>query len=235
MSAALVDYDNDGHLDIYTGNMWSAAGQRITALPGFMPDAPPEVRELYRRHARGNALLRNRGDGTFEDVTLGAGAEMGRWAWSSDAVDFDNDGFEDLYVVNGMFTREGRGAADQEDLDGFFWRQVVARSPLTRVTGTPYDDAWRAINRILADGSQANHQRNVLLRNDGHGHFDDVSGASGLDLDQDGRSFAVFDYDLDGDPDVVVMAAARVAPASTLPERSRLGQRVRRLPPHGDQ
>jgi Tfp pilus assembly protein PilF/peroxiredoxin len=207
MSAAFVDYDNDGHLDIYTGNMWSAAGQRITAEPGFKPDAPPEVRELYRRHARGNSLFRNRGDGTFEDVTLAAVAEMGRWAWSSDAVDFDNDGFEDLYVANGMFTREGRNAGDPEDLDGFFWRQVVARSPLTRVTGTPYDDAWRAINRILADGSQANHQRNVLLRNDGHGRFDDVSGASGLDLDQDGRSFAVFDYDLDGAPDVVVMAA----------------------------
>ncbi len=137
-------------------------------------------------------------------MTLAAGAEFGRWAWSSDALDFDNDGFEDLYVVNGMFTREH--GEDDEDLDGFFWRQVVARSPLTRVTGTPYDDAWRAINRLLANRDQANHQRNVLLRNDGHGHFDEVSGSVGLDLDQDGRSFAVLDYDLDGDPDLVVMA-----------------------------
>ena len=74
MSATWLDYDNDGHLDIYAGNMWSAAGQRVTAAPGFKPDAPPEIREIYRRHARGNALFRNRGDGTFEDVTLrGAG------------------------------------------------------------------------------------------------------------------------------------------------------------------
>ena len=92
MSAAWLDYDNDGRLDIYTGNMWSAAGQRVTARPAFLPDAPPEVRALYRRHARGNTLLRNRGDGTFEDVTLAARAEMGRWAWSSDALDFDSDG-----------------------------------------------------------------------------------------------------------------------------------------------
>ena len=69
MSAAFVDYDNDGRLDIYTGNMWSASGQRVTAQAAFMPDAPAEVRELYRRHARGNSLFRNRGDGTFEDVT----------------------------------------------------------------------------------------------------------------------------------------------------------------------
>ncbi|PYQ17707.1 MAG: hypothetical protein DMF81_27070, partial [Acidobacteria bacterium] len=192
MSAAFVDYDNDGHLDIYTGNMWTAAGQRVTSEPAFKPDAPPEIREIYRRHTRGNSLFRNRGNGTFEDVTLSAGAEFGRWAWSSDAFDFDNDGWDDLYVANGMFTRE---ADDPSlDVDSFFWRQVVAQSPLTRKPGTPYDDGWRATNRLLvSNGAQAQHERNVLLRNNGQGGFDEVSGSVGLDLDQDGRSFAVFD------------------------------------------
>ena len=88
MSAAFVDYDNDGRLDIYTGNMWTSAGQRVTAAAGFKPDASPEIKEIYRRHARGNSLFRNRGDGTFEDVTLKARAEFGRWAWSSDALRF---------------------------------------------------------------------------------------------------------------------------------------------------
>jgi Flp pilus assembly protein TadD/peroxiredoxin len=203
MSAAFVDYDNDGLLDIYTGNMWSDAGQRVTASPGFMPDAPPEVRALYQRHARGNSLFRNRGDGTFEDVTIPARAAMGRWAWSSDGLDFDADGWEDLYVANGMISRQG----DEGDLDGFFWRQVVARSPLSFVKGTPYDDAWRAINQLLVHGSIAMRQRNVFLRNDGEGGFDDVSATVGLDLDQDGRSFVIMDLDRDGDPDLVVMAA----------------------------
>jgi Tfp pilus assembly protein PilF/peroxiredoxin len=206
MSAAWLDYDGDGRLDIYTGNMWTANGQRITAEPGFMKDAPPEIKALYRRHTRGNSLFRNRGDGTFEDVTLAARAEMGRWAWASDTLDFDRDGTPDLYVVNGMFTR-----ANAEDLDAFFWRQVAARSPLTRVTGTSYDDAWRAINRLLADRSQASQQRNVFLRGDGRGGFDEVAGSLGLDLEQDGRSFAVLDFDGDGKPDLAVMAA-RSAP-----------------------
>jgi len=237
MSATFFDYDNDGRLDIYTGNMWSAPGLRITAAPTFMPDAPPDVRAFYRHHVRGNSLLRNLGDGHFEDKTLDAHAEMGRWAWSSDAFDFDSDGWDDLYIVNGMLTRKdtelaapaarasadarasasGGGApralreADRDDLEGFFWRQVVAHSPLTRVPGTPYDDAWRAINELLMHGSIASRQRNVFLRNDGHGGFDEISGALGLDMDQDGRSFAALDIDRDGDPDLVVMAA-RQAP-----------------------
>jgi tetratricopeptide (TPR) repeat protein len=203
MSAAFLDYDNDGRLDLYFGNMWSDSGQRVTSHAAFMPDAPPDVRALYRRHVRGNSLFRNLGDGRFEDVTLAARAERGGWAWSSDALDFDGDGWEDVYVANGMLTRESA----PEDLESFFWRQVVARSPLTRVTGTPYDDAWRAINQLLVHRSIASRQRNVLLRNDGRGGFDDVSGAAGLDLDEDGRSFAVLDYDGDGDPDLAVMAA----------------------------
>ena len=207
MSAAFLDYDNDGHLDIYAGNMWSAAGHRVTASSAFMPDAPPEVREKYRHHARGNSLFRNRGDGTFDDRSVEAGVTMGRWAWSCDTFDFDSDGWQDIYIANGMLSRDDGGT----DLDGYFWRQVVARSPLTRLKGTPYDDAWRAINQLLVHGSIASRQRNVLLRNDGHGVFDDVSGASGLDLDQDGRSFAVLDLDHDGDPDLAIMAA-RQAP-----------------------
>ncbi len=207
MSATFLDYDNDGLLDIYTGNMWSAPGRRVTAAPTFMPDATADVRDLYRRHVRGNSLLRNRGGGRFEDTTLDAGAEMGRWAWSSDALDFDRDGWEDLYVANGMLTR----TAPTDDLEGFFWRQVVAHSPLTRVPGTPYDEAWRAINQLLIHGSIASRQRNVFLRNNGRGSFDEIGGVLGLDLDQDGRSFAVIDIDRDGDQDLVVMAA-RQAP-----------------------
>src|SRR4029453_8224912 len=147
-------------------------------------------------------------------------AEMGRWAWSSDAFDFESDGWDDLYIVNGMLTRAPAARASaggapralrDEDLEGFFWRQVVAHSPLTRVPGTPYDDAWRAINQLLIHGSIARRQRHVCLRNDGHGGFDEISGALGVDLDHDGRSFAVLDIDRDGDPDLVVMAA-RQAP-----------------------
>src|SRR5262249_5454414 len=82
------------------------------------------TRALYRKHAMGNGLFHNRGDGSFEDVSIRSGTTMGRWAWSSDSWDFDHDGFADLYVSNGMISGTTR-----EDLNSFFWRQVVANSP----------------------------------------------------------------------------------------------------------
>jgi type IV pilus biogenesis/stability protein PilW len=202
MSASFLDYDNDGRLDIYTGNMWSAAGLRVTAQPSFQRQAPAETLALYRRHARGNSLFRNRGNGAFEDVSLEARAEMGRWAWSSDALDFDNDGWQDLYVVNGFVTN-----TDHNDLESFFWRQVVSQSPLEETPTSRFEDGWRAINRLIrAHGSWSGRERHVYLRNDGAGHFDHVAGSVGLDLEQDGRAFAVADFDQDGDPDLVVKA-----------------------------
>jgi Tfp pilus assembly protein PilF/peroxiredoxin len=207
MSVFWFDFDGDGRLDIYGGQMWSDNGLRVTASPDFMRDAPERVRALYHHHARGNSLFRNRGDGTFEDVSVAARAEMGRWTWSSGALDFDSDGGEDVYCMNGMVTREGSDL----DLDWLFWGGVVARSPPTQATGTPYDDAWRALNWLMADRSVAGHHRHVFLRNDGRGGFDDVSGALGLDLDEDGRAFSVLDFDHDGDPDILTFSP-RAAP-----------------------
>ena len=95
MSAAWEDYDNDGRLDLYVGNMWSSAGQRITSLQQFQNQRPEGEIRSYQRHAKGNSLFANRGDGTFEEVGAQAEVELGRWAWSSDFFDFDNDGHED--------------------------------------------------------------------------------------------------------------------------------------------
>ncbi len=106
MSAAWEDYDNDGWLDLYVGNMWSSAGLRVTTQERFLPEVAPAVQAQFRRHAKGNSLFRNRGDGTFEEVTQEARVALGRWAWSSDFFDADCDGHEDLFVVNGFLTNE---------------------------------------------------------------------------------------------------------------------------------
>ena len=95
MSAAWFDYDGDGRPDLYVSNMWSDAGQRIVSQKNLQPA------DAWRRHAKGNSLYRNRGDGTFEETGAAEGVEMGRWAWSSDGIDFDNDGTPEIFVTTG--------------------------------------------------------------------------------------------------------------------------------------
>ncbi|NNC88289.1 MAG: VCBS repeat-containing protein [Akkermansiaceae bacterium] len=109
MSASWGDYNRDGWMDVLVGNMWSSAGNRITFQSKFRKGSTPEVRERMQRLARGNTLLQNRGDGTFADDSAAAGIEMGRWAWGTNLVDFNNDGWEDVVIANGFITTEDTG------------------------------------------------------------------------------------------------------------------------------
>ena len=107
MSAAWGDYDGDGDLDLYTANMWSSAGLRITGSQRFEGIAPTaSQRALFRRQAQGNSLFRNDGERGFSDVSEEARVRTGRWAWASDFVDLDSDGLLDLFVQNGYITGE---------------------------------------------------------------------------------------------------------------------------------
>ena len=60
--------------------MFSSAGNRVTYQRNFKADTSEEMKDKYRYMARGNSLFENVGDGTFRDVSLEAGANMGRWA-----------------------------------------------------------------------------------------------------------------------------------------------------------
>ena len=106
MSSAWGDPDNDGRMDLYVGNMFSSAGNRIAFQAKFQRTANDGERQLFQRHARGNSLFHNQGEGKFTDVSEGAGVTPGRWAWSSRFGDLNNDGREDIFVANGYITQE---------------------------------------------------------------------------------------------------------------------------------
>jgi hypothetical protein len=107
MSVSWGDYDNDGWLDLYVGNMWSSAGLRTTAQTSvWRTDKSDEDKSRMRRMAKGNSLFRNLGNGAFVEVTDRAGVAFGRWAWSSQFLDLNLDGREDLFVTNGYVTNE---------------------------------------------------------------------------------------------------------------------------------
>jgi tetratricopeptide (TPR) repeat protein len=200
MGCAWCDYDNDGQQDIYVPSMWEAAGQRVSGQKQFHANAPEPIRELYRRHARGNALYRNRGDGTFENVGHQSGVEMGRWSWSADFFDFDHDGYSDLYVSNGYIS-----APEKDDLASFFWRQIVANSPEDESAATAYERGWNAINELMrSDRTWHGYARNVFFANNHDGTFAEISGAAGLDFLEDSRTFVLADIDHDGRLEVIL-------------------------------
>jgi tetratricopeptide (TPR) repeat protein len=198
MSVCCFDYDNDSAEDLYIANMWTAAGIRIATQPLFQQDAPEEVRALFRKHAMGNSLFRNGGRRVFKDASEASGVAMGRWAWSSDAWDFDHDGFPDIYVTNGMVSGPSP-VSPAEDLNSFFWRQVVANSSVTAGASQEYEQGWNALNALIrSDHTWSGFERNVFYANNRDGTFSDVSAAIGLDFVEDGRAFALADFNHDG-------------------------------------
>ncbi|MBT8484106.1 MAG: CRTAC1 family protein [Phycisphaerales bacterium] len=155
VGAAFGDYDNDGDQDLF-----------VTTYRG------------------GNHLFRNRGDGTFEDVTSTAGLEYDGHSSAATWFDYDVDGDLDLYLNNiGKFTTE----TISHEADFFYSGvelpfPVLARAPNQRNPG----------------------EADVLYRNDGDGTFSDVTNAAGIDAGEWNGDAAVADIDLDGDPDLYV-------------------------------
>jgi hypothetical protein len=144
MGAAVGDYDNDGNLDWFVSSIWN-----------------PESGHT------GNRLYRGRGDGTFEDVTLKAGVEVGYWGWGATFADLNNDGHLDIFHVNGFPPRIDPSVLFLSNGDGTFTEQAMA-------LGVGDDDEGRGVVAFDYDGDGnldlfvANHNGpSRLYRNDG--------------------------------------------------------------------
>ncbi len=101
MGVSFGDYNNDGRLDLHVSNMSSTAGNRI--LSRLFPNSSAKDNVL-KKLAAGNNLFENTGDGKFKDVTAEVGGFSGGWAWGGGFIDFDNDGWEDIYTPNGFIS-----------------------------------------------------------------------------------------------------------------------------------
>jgi hypothetical protein len=202
VSAAFVDYDRDGWLDLFVGNYvdYRVGGEDgCVTLSGRQDYCPP-----HKYPAQRDRLYRNRGNGTFDDVTDRAlvGGAYGP-ALGVSTADFDGDGWIDIYVGND-------GTPNQlwiNQRDGTL-RDVAFRSGVA-VSGSGAPEASMGIDAgdIDNDGDEElfvtnwASQMHVLYVNLGSGLFEDRRAAAGLGaptLSKTGFGTAFFDYDNDG-------------------------------------
>ena len=206
-SAAFVDYDRDGRLDLFVANYvkWSEATDKRCSLDGKNKSyCTPEV---YPGVA--SKLYRNLGGGRFADVSQKAGvANPGAKALGVGLLDFDGDGWVDLFVANDtqpnqLFRNNGNGTfTDAAVAAGVaFSDDGVARGAMG-VDATDYDRSGRP--HVLVSNFQ--NQMLALYHNDGGGLFTDAAPSSPVgrvSMATLGFGTFFFDYDLDGWPDVL--------------------------------
>lgn len=101
MGVSFGDFNNDGRIDLYVTNMSSTAGNRI--LDRLFPQGRGD-RSGLKKLAAGNSLFEGLDGGGFRDVSGKFGPFVAGWAWGGVFVDFDNDGWEDLYSPNGFIS-----------------------------------------------------------------------------------------------------------------------------------
>jgi hypothetical protein len=217
MSSTIGDYDNDGHLDLYVAHIRSEEGwfaEWPTVLrymvnswrqSVWMTDMPLYFQilqqsgfqfvQVFQDMASGNTLLRNKGDGTFEDVTWHANANPPGWFWGTNLVDFDNDGWQDLYAANGWVYNEKGTEIELE-----FLNSVVSEQKLYK-TGYLFDPNYF--------GARSWHgwERNRYLRNNGDGTFKEMGRGFNTDLVLNSRGTAVADFWNRGVMDLAVAAS----------------------------
>lgn len=212
---ALFDYDNDGRLDIFVVN---GAPLSDPTAKGAIPqkNGPSSWNRLYHQKS----------DGGFEDVTETAGLQGVGYGMGVAVGDYDNDGFEDLYVTayggNKLYHNNGNGTftdvTASAGVGGSGWSTSAAWVDLDndgrldlvvlRYLKWDFDDVYCGEHRegyrsyCHPDIFQAVEP--LVYHNDGNGHFSDISQKSGISKSGKGLGIALADYDQDGKIDIFI-------------------------------
>jgi len=210
----IFDYNNDGLMDLYLMNG--------TYLEGI---SDPAGKVFAKSH---NELYKNNGNGTFTEVSAAAGVGGHQWSMAAGAIDLDNDGYQDLYVLNYgpnvFFHNNGNGTfsditsqlglAGPDKLNNFtkwsigvsFWDYNLD-GRLDAMVGNfmAFDPAYKSPSTpdMMPSPSEYNGQASMLYEQQSDGRFVDVTKKNKLYYpDSKCMGLTVYDYDGDGDLDI---------------------------------
>ena len=184
----VADYDHDGWLDIYIAN-WGRAPSLLN------PNPAPKTNVLYR----------NRGDGTFEEVTGSAGVADDGIAWGAIFFDYNGDTWQDLFVAND----HGPDKLYRNGGDGTFTDVSESSGIVTEIDGKPTGAMGLCVgdydNDTDLDFFITNYDADLLWRNNGDGTFTNVAEAVGVANEGVGWYASFVDYNNDGWRDLYVV------------------------------
>ncbi|MGA2576565.1 MAG: CRTAC1 family protein [Bryobacteraceae bacterium] len=223
---AFLDYDNDGHLDLFIAN-YLQFDFATTPKPGqnaycWYRDLPVACGPRGLPFDR-NILYHNNGDGTFSDVSVASGIAkpVHNYALGVLTGDFNHDGLIDIYVAcdqtpSILYINRGDGTfADEAPMRGTAFDDNGNALSGMGAAAADYDgDGWADIFR-----SNFSDERETLYRNRGNGEFDDATLAAGMALNTRfvGWGCGFFDFDNDGWQDLLLVNG------HVFPEVDRLG------------
>jgi DNA-binding SARP family transcriptional activator len=229
-SAVFFDMDHDGDLDMYEsrsnsnlmfrnngdgtfqeqaekmGMSCKNAGTREAVVGDFDDDGDIDLFVVNENGS--NILFSNQRQGYFKDITEEAGLKSNGGSAAAAAGDYNNDGFTDIFVTsvnsgNQLYRNKGNGSF--EPLKNS--REMFSALQHVKVYDAKFfdfdNDGFQDL--IIAGESEVKGGRGIFLyHNDGKGNFTDVSSALLPENPRSGSQIALFDYNNDGDPDVLI-------------------------------
>jgi hypothetical protein len=198
MAHNFSDFDGNGLLDFLIIGMNSSVAERLHRMRAGPPNLPDH--QKYRPlMGYGNRLYLGTPDGFQENTPLARSIAESGWSWGVASLDFNNDGWNDVYIANGHKSRESA-----RDYEGQFWRHDIYagtsehdpavdqffRSTATRLYGTGY--------------SYGGYEKNRLYLNLQGKEFMEVGYLAGVSLELDTRNVVSTDLDQDGKLDLIV-------------------------------